>query len=146
MSFVLSIPIRFGQCDPAGILYYPRYFDLFHQTMEAWFDEVLGLPYAVFLDAHKLGVPSVHAQATYKAPTTYGETVQVALEVHRIGRTSIVFGYTVRGPDGEVRCEGEVVTVIMDLDPARETFRRAVPVPDDLRARIEAFRGGPPQP
>lgn len=135
--FTLQVPIRFGDCDPAGILYYPRYFDLFHQAMEAWFDGALGLPYATFLNEHRLGLPAVHAQADYRAPTTFGETVRVELRVRSLGSSSIRFGYRVLGPDGGERVVGETVCAVLDLDPASPTARRAVPIPGDLRALIE---------
>jgi 4-hydroxybenzoyl-CoA thioesterase len=134
--FTLSVPIRFGDCDPAGILYYPRYFDLFHQAMEAWFDGPLGLSYARLLGEDRLGLPTVAAQAQYLAPCTFGEAVGVELAVERLGTSSIVFVYTVRGPDGSERAVGQVTCVVMDLDPARATYRRAVPIPVALRERI----------
>lgn len=137
--FALAVPIRFGDCDPAGILYYPRYFDLFHQTMEAWFDGPLGWPYADFLRGEGLGLPAVHAACDYRAPTAYGEVVQVRQRVARLGTTSIAFEYEVVGADGAVRAVGETVCVVMGLDPARSDHRRPAPIPDALRARIARF-------
>lgn len=142
MSFRHRIVVQFGECDPAGILYYPRYFDLFHRTMEAWFSEALGLPYGPFIRERKLGVPSVRAEAEYRAPSTFGERLDVLLSVTELGRSSIVFGYEVSGPDGEERARGAVTCVLMDLDPSSTRFRRAVPIEGDLRERIEAFRSG----
>lgn len=134
--FRLAVPIRFGDCDPAGILYYPRYFDLFHQAMEAWFDGALGLPYATFLNEHRLGLPAVHATANYRAPSTFGEMVTVELRVLALGTTSIRFGYRVLGPDQAERASGETVCVVLDLDPSSPTARCAVPIPSDLRDLI----------
>lgn len=134
--FSLPVPIRFGDCDPAGILYYPRYFDLFHQAMEAWFDGPLGLPYARFLLDDRLGLPTVAAEAQYRAPCTFGETVGVELSVEKLGKSSIIFAYRVVGPDASERAVGRVTCVVMDLDPGRPTYRRAVPIPSGLRARI----------
>ena len=139
--FALSVPIRFGDCDPAGILYYPRYFDLFHQAMEAWFDGPLGLSYARFLGEDRLGLPAVAAQAQYLAPCTFGEVVRVELSVERLGTSSIAFAYSVRGADTSERAVGRVTCVVMDLDAARPTYRRAVPIPVALRERILGVRG-----
>ena len=38
--------IRFGQCDPAGIVFYPQYFVLFNALVEDWVSDALGSPYA----------------------------------------------------------------------------------------------------
>lgn len=143
-GFTLVVPIRFGDCDPAGILYYPRYFDLFHQAMEAWFDGPLDLPYATFIQDHGLGLPAVHAEADYKAPTAYGERVGVQLQVARLGRTSIGFQYAVWGDERTLRATGRTVCVVMDLDPARSTFRRALPVPSTLLERMRVANALPP--
>ena len=39
------IPVRFGSCDPAGIVYTPEYLNLFNGVIEDWYGEALGLPY-----------------------------------------------------------------------------------------------------
>jgi 4-hydroxybenzoyl-CoA thioesterase len=138
-AFVYEVRIPFGDCDPAGILYYPRYFDLFHRTMEAWFDGPVGVPYASFIRDHGYGVPTVHAEADYLHPTAFGEIVTVALSVDGWGTSSIRFAYVLRGPDGVERVRGRVVCVVMDLDPSRETFRTAVPIPDFLVQQFPNF-------
>lgn len=138
------IVVQFGECDPAGLLYYPRYFDLFHRTMEAWFGEALDLPYGPFLRDRKLGVPTVHAEADYHRPSTFGEALTVTLELPELGRSSMTFRYEVRGEQaGDLRAEGRVVCVLMDLDPASERYLRAVPVQGEIRERIQAFRSAP---
>ncbi|TVQ90434.1 MAG: acyl-CoA thioesterase [Deltaproteobacteria bacterium] len=141
-QFTWRVEIRFGDCDPAGIIYYPRYFDLFHQAMESWFDGPLGLPYASLIRQHRLGLPSVRAEADYRAPSRFGEQVAVVLSIARLGSSSVHFDYQVRGPDGGLRVTGRTVCVVMDLDPSSETFQRAIPIPSDLRQRIQTFRRG----
>ena len=140
MSFTLAIPVRFGDCDPAGILYFPRYYDLFHQTMEVWFGEQLGLPYQDFIREHGLGLPAVHSECDFKQPAEFGETVYVTLSLGRVGTTSVTLDYVVTGDDGGVRATGRTVTVVMDLDPASTGHRQTVPVPQWLRERFEALR------
>lgn len=141
-AFVYPALIRWGDCDPAGIVYYPRYFDMFHQAMEAWFGEALGVPYVEVIQGRKLGFPSVHTEADFAAPSAFGDAVDVRLTVTRVGRSSIEFGYrvTARDDPADLRATGKTVCVVMDLDPGSKTFRRALPMPDDLRARIETFR------
>ena len=69
----------------------------------------------------------------------FGDQLDVGLSVEKLGRSSITFTYRVVGVDGVLRATGRVVTVTMDLDPSSETYLRAVPIPDDLRAAIEAL-------
>lgn len=139
---VLHLEVRFGDCDPAGIVYFPRYFDFFHQTMETWFPAELGLGYDSFVRGRKLGFPAVHSEADFAAPSRFGERIAIHQRVTALGRSSIRFAYEVRGPAGELRVEGRSVCVVMCLDPARDEHGRAVAMPEDLRARIEAFGVG----
>ena len=102
-------------------------------------DDVLGLPYAELVGVRKLGFPAVHTEADFHGPVAMGHEIAVELRVVQLGRSSIRFAYTVRlvgGPADDVRLVGATVCVVMDLDPQHATFRRAVPLPDDLRDRI----------
>ncbi len=135
------VTVRWGECDPAGIVYYPRYYDYFHQAMESWFERALGMPYADVILARKLGFPSVHTEADFHRPSALGDELQVELRVASLGRTSIRFALRVLGA-GELRVSGAKVVVCMGLDPARADHQRAVAVPADIRARIERFGVG----
>ena len=135
----LTVPVRWGHCDPAGIVFFPQFFVMFHEAMESWFGECLGAPYDEVILGRKIGFPSVHTEADFRKPTRFGERVIVELRVGQLGRTSIRLEYVVLDEGGDVRATGATVCVVMDLDPARETFHRAVPLPDDLRAAIERF-------
>lgn len=137
--------VRFGDCDPAGIVYFPRFFDFFHQAMEGWFD-VLGRPYHEVVMGQHVGFPAVHTEADFRRPVAFGEDVHVELRVGRIGDSSLELRYEVRGVDEAAedppRLTGRTVVVVMDLDPASPGFRKGMPIPSHLRSAIEAFAGG----
>lgn len=140
----MPVWVQWGHCDPAGIVYFPRFFEMFHEAMETWFSEHLGLPYDEVILGRKIGFPAVHTEADFRRPTRFGEQIAVELRVPKLGRTSIHFDYVVRdhADPSAVRGTGHSVCVVMDLDPVQPTFRQAIPMPDDLRRRIEAFRHG----
>jgi 4-hydroxybenzoyl-CoA thioesterase len=134
------VRVRFGDCDPAGIVYFPRFFHFFHEAMESWFDDVLQVPYAGLIQGRKLGFPAVHTEADFAAPCAFGDEIAVEQRVVGLGRTSLRFAYRVRAhgdPAAPVRLTGATVCVVMDLDPQRPSFRRPVELPPDLRARIQ---------
>ena len=72
---VYRLRVKFGDCDPAGIVYYPKFFDWFHQAMESWFDNVLGAPYASVIWDRKIGFPAAHTQADFKHLWVYIDRV-----------------------------------------------------------------------
>ncbi|MFO7561990.1 MAG: thioesterase family protein [Enhygromyxa sp.] len=138
---VLALEVRFGDCDPAGIVYFPRYFDFFHQAMETWFPAELGFGYDEFVRERKLGFPAVHSEADFERPSRFGERIEIHQRVTRLGRTSIAFAYEVWG-GGVRRATGRSVCVVMNLDPSSPGHGKSVVMPGDLRARIEAFGVG----
>ena len=146
LRFAFPFQVGFGHCDPAGIVYFPRFFDLFHQAMEAWFGH-LGFPYADLIMGRKLGFPAVHSEADFRRPCAFGERLEVRLSVTRIGRTSLELGYRVVDPaapgdsDAHLRLTGATVCVVMNLDPDHPGFQRSMPLPDDVRAAVEHFSG-----
>jgi len=139
---VHRVSVLFGDCDPAGIIYFPRVFDYFHQAMESWFAQALGLPYAEVVRGRKLGFPAVHTEADFRRPCFLGDEVDITLRVAALGNKSIRLEYVVTDDDGEVRATGATVCVVTRLDPQAEDHLAAISVPDDLRDRIEAFRRG----
>lgn len=116
--------------------------------MERWFGDALRVPYRALIVDRCLGVPSVHTEADFRVPCLFGEWLRVELSVGRLGRSSVELHYAVyaepepeSGTDGEEspRLVGKTVCVLMDLDPTHETYRQALPWPEELRERIEAF-------
>jgi 4-hydroxybenzoyl-CoA thioesterase len=137
----LAIDVRFGDCDPAGIVYFPRFFDFFHQAMETWFPTHLGFGYDEFVRVRKLGFPAVHTQADFERPIRFGDRIEIHQRVTKLGRSSIGFGYEVHGDDGR-RATGRSVCVVMNLDERSPEHGKSVVIPEQLRARILAFGVG----
>lgn len=141
----MPVLVGWGQCDPAGIVYFPRFFEMFHDAMERWFSDVLLLPYAELIVGRKLGFPSVHTEADFVAPSAFGEKLAVELRVGGLGVKSIVFDYRVRvaaDRDAAPRVVGRTVCAVMDLDQQSPRFRRSKEIPADLREAIEGFMRG----
>ena len=56
-AFTRTVPIRFSHCDPAGIVYFPHYFDMFNGLIEDWYTEQLGVDYAKLILNDRYGFP-----------------------------------------------------------------------------------------
>ena len=143
-GFVYETEITFGECDPAGILYYPRYFDLFHRAMEAWFESGLGLRYVDLVQGGGVGFPAVHTEADFAHPSRFGDVLCVRQDLVRVGARSLTFEYEVRGRDDAqsdpVRATGCTVCVLVDLVASRNGGRvQSCEMPDDLRVAITRF-------
>lgn len=135
MTFRSQIKIRFGDEDHAGIVYYPRFFDWFHQVFEDFFEEA-GRTYQQVLDVDGVGWPSVHAEADFQSPVRFGDILEIELGVEKIGSSSATFGYRGRRvADGADIVRGRIVVVCIDM----KTFE-SKPIPDFYRRLFEAHR------
>ena len=125
--------IRFSDCDPAGIVFYPQFFVLFHELIEDWFNDGLGLDYAAFVSRERRGLPTVHIECDFKIPSQIGDEVELRLAVVRIGDSSITLDVSLH-VGAQERVRARQVVVLFALDE-----KRALAIPADLRARIERF-------
>ena len=132
-SFVHPVRILFQHCDPAGIVFYPRYFEMLNQTVEAWFDGGLDAPWSRMVTGEGRGVPLVHVTADFRVPSRLGDRLDVMLDVVRIGRSSVELAMQGRGPEG-VRLTASMTLVHMDIAAGT-----SLPWPDELRERMGAF-------
>ena len=129
MSFSTRIKVRFGDCDPAGLVYYPVIFHYCHVAMEEFFAERCGISYSRLMADERIGFPAVNVQAEFFTPLVYGDEAEVEVHVSRVGESSARFEYNVRRASDSVLCARAVnVLVAMNLDE-----RRAIPIPDKYR-------------
>jgi 4-hydroxybenzoyl-CoA thioesterase len=79
-----TIRVEWGDCDPAGIVYYPRYFAYFDNCTAALF-EAAGLPKHKMLKAYGIvGIPMVDTRARFLAPSRFGDDVIVECSETRV--------------------------------------------------------------
>ena len=133
--FRRQVLVRFGDCDPAGIVFYPRYFEMFNNLVEDWHREALQFSFTEIVTTRNWGLPTVHLEADFVAPTRFGEVLSASLSVREIGTTSVSLDILLQGPDGADRVRGKVVLVWID-----RRVTQSIPIPDEVRARLLAFR------
>lgn len=131
MIFHQSIRIEFNHCDPAGIVFYPRYFEMTNSVAESFFREVAGHSYAAMMEAGE-GVPTARAEVNFHAPSRLEEVLDWRLSVTRLGTTSIAFRVTAHHGDSH-RLTADLTLVFVGRGG------RPQPWPPALRDRITAF-------
>ncbi len=131
MSFTLPIKILFQHCDPAGIVFFPRYFEMINLVVEEWFEQSLGYPFAQ-MQSDGFGVPTVTIKTDFTAPSRLGDRVDFQLTVAKLGRTSVTLDYVAKAGE-ETRLTAQSVLVYMD-----KSTGRPLPWPSAVRDRIAA--------
>lgn len=87
MTFQVTQKVLFKHCDPAGIVFYPRYFEMINDAVEAFFDEVVGHPFETMHRTH--GVPTVNVSASFETASRHGDILDIAVTPTRVGGASL---------------------------------------------------------
>lgn len=131
-TFLFPQKVLFKHCDPAGIVFYPRYFEMMNDCVEAFFGDALGAP---FEDLHRTGAtPTVAINTVFQSPSHHGDQLIVTLTVTRMGNTSVSL-QMVADCSGQTRFETTSTLVNVNLQGRPE------PWPDDLRMALAQFLG-----
>ncbi len=123
--------VRFGHCDPAGIVFYPRYFEMLNELVEDWFAQGLGIPFAQLIGQRRIGMPTAQLDTRFKRVSRQGDVLHQRVRLTRLGGSSLTLAVTFDGNDG-TRVEFDQVLVCTSLDTHKPQA-----LPDDVRAAIE---------
>ena len=127
--------IRFADCDPAGIVFYPQYFVMFNGLVEEWFDDALRIEYRSVVTTRRIGLPTVRLEAEFKAVSRLGDPVQLSLEVERLGAHSLTLALQCHGQhNDDVRMRMRQTLVTTSL-----ATHKAIEIPTDLRDAVARF-------
>jgi 4-hydroxybenzoyl-CoA thioesterase len=135
-----EIRIEWGDCDPGGIVFFPRYFEYCDACTNALFERA-GLPKPELLKVHCIaGIPLVEARARFIVPSQFGDTVTVESCVSEWGRSSFSVHHKIFKEDvlaleifekrvWVTRIEGDVIRY------------KGIPVPEEVKARFNGPSG-----
>ncbi len=132
--YLHPMTVPFQDIDAAGIVFFARIFDYFHNAFVAHLrDRGVSLPHIIA--SGDWGAPLAHAEADYKFPLRFGDEVTVEVVSGEVGETSVTIRFRIVSGTEPVRvhCFGKTVHVVID----RKTFRPRA-VPDVLRAAYQA--------
>ncbi|MEM6463118.1 MAG: acyl-CoA thioesterase [Pseudomonadota bacterium] len=135
--FKVSRKLRFADCDPAGIAFYPRLIEHVNGVVEDWFDGPLGYSFHTMHDLANKGIPTVAISVNFMRPAGLGQMIDWRLQVKALKRSSLTLAVRASGPDGEDILHAEPTVVHTDFarDPPKSE-----PFPQALREKIETYQ------
>ncbi|PYG32336.1 acyl-CoA thioesterase [Pelagimonas varians] len=134
MAFLFPQKVLFKHCDPAGIVFYPRYFEMINDCVEAFFDQVLDDPFEVLL--RSAGIPTAEIQTRFHAPSRHGDALVLTLTGNRVGRKSFTLDIEATCGD-ELRFRARSTLVYTDANGQSQPWSHA------LKSKLDAFTGAP---
>lgn len=132
-AFETMRPLRFGDCDPSGIAYFPSYMNILVGVTEDLFAGV-DWPWPRLARERNITTPTVRLDVTFTHPGFEGDALAWRCTVVRIGRTSLDLVHEVAAAEPLWRAEQRLVATKLDT-------HRPVPWPDDLRNALETYLG-----
>jgi 4-hydroxybenzoyl-CoA thioesterase len=129
MKFEMDQKVLFKHCDPAGIVFYPRYFEMINDCAEAFFCKIG----AAFETLHPAAAgPTAQISAQFQAPSRHGDHLVIGLDVARIGGSSLDLIFEARA-GGEQRFSAASTLVYVNATGRPQRW------PDHLRGAFAAF-------
>lgn len=130
MSYRRQTRIEFNHCDPAGIVFYPRYFEMTNSVCENFFREEVGYSFHAMM-ADGISVPTARVETDFRAPSRLGDLLDWVLVVGRLGGSSVTFRLAADcGAEHRLTARLTLVWLGPDHRPARW--------PDRIRAALAA--------
>ncbi|MBZ8132147.1 acyl-CoA thioesterase [Afifella sp. IM 167] len=134
--FSREIEIEWGDCDPAGIVFYPRYFEMFDAATARLFEAALGEKKIAWTKRFGiLGIPMVDTRAKFFIPSRYGDHVVIESQASEIRRSSFDITHRLL-KEGKLAVEGfetRVWTGRKKDDPAKIG---SMPIPQEVIAAL----------
>lgn len=137
--FTVRRRIRWGDCDPAGVVYTGRFVEYLLGAVDLFSRHAFGGLRSAFVNGLGVDTPCKGLSLDFHVALAPDDTVDIVLEVARIGEHSWDLEASARLPDGRTAFRGRFSPICIHLEP-----RRKAPIPPALRARLErhAREGG----
>jgi len=133
MVFIIKQKVMFKHCDPAGIVFYPRYFEMINDVVEAFFEAELDWP---FKEMHKTnGIPTAAISTQFKAPSRLGDVLSISMDINKTGRSSMEVSIRAEC-EAELRFETTSTLVCINLEG------RPTAWPENVRSSIKQIMKG----
>jgi 4-hydroxybenzoyl-CoA thioesterase len=135
-AFVQQKFIRFQHCDPAGLIFYPRVFELGGEVIEDWFIEWSGhTPHEFHVRDH-LSLPTVKTCCEFFDQVRLSDQLAFTLTMNEVGRSSISLSIEASRDNSLCfRINSNLVQVALGDDGRYH----ASPFSDDVRQRLLGY-------
>jgi 4-hydroxybenzoyl-CoA thioesterase len=131
------LTVQWGDCDPAGIVFFPNYLKWFDDCTSALF-AAAGLPLHTLFSAHGvIGIPIVDVRVSFKIPASFGDELAAKTAVTEWRRSSFVVRHLFFKQD-TLAVEGHVTRVWTGADPSKKGAMKSRPLPREIIDRLSS--------
>jgi 4-hydroxybenzoyl-CoA thioesterase len=132
---VYEVKVQFGDCDPAGIVFFPNFSKWMDASSLHFFMKCGVPPWRELVKSTGIvGTPLLEIHTKFLRPATYGETLQIHTSVEEWRDKVFIQQHRVRRGD-DLLCEGHETRAFVIHPPGAPDRIKAIPVPADIKAR-----------
>lgn len=132
-----DILVEWGHCDPAGIVFNPRFFEWFDAATAGLFAHV-GLPKPRLIERFGIiGIPLVETQAKFILPSRFGDKITIESSIMSFGRSSFDVEHKLFN-GGELATEGRETRVWAARHPDDPARMKSQAIPEEVRALFKS--------
>ena len=144
--FTQNIRLSFRHCDPAGLVFHPRYVEMISEVVEAFFADILGWSYKEMHGPDSSAVPTVNLNMDLKSPAYLHDALELRLTITHLGTSSVKINVVAQGEDGLEKFNAISTMVRVKRsdgdggsDGGDDLGMSPAPWPEDVRAKLEAY-------
>ena len=131
---VYEIKVQFGDCDPAGIVFFPNFSKWMDASSLHFFMECGVPPWRELLKTRGIvGTPLLEINTKFRQPATYGETLHIHTSIVEWRAKVFIQKHVVMRGD-VILCEGVETRAFVIHQPEAPDRIKAIPVPEDIKA------------
>ncbi|NVK31881.1 MAG: acyl-CoA thioesterase [Gammaproteobacteria bacterium] len=130
MHFSHQEKVLFKHCDPAGIVFFPRYAEMVNDVVEAFFDQHLQWPFELLHQSAAL--PTAQISFQFSAPSRHGDQLSLQMTIQKIGNASMALSTAAYCQD-ELRFVADQTLVLVDQGGRPQRW------PDNIRTRVNTL-------
>jgi acyl-CoA thioester hydrolase len=136
-AFTMQIKVRYGECDPQGVVFNANYLGYFDVVLtEAW-TEATGRPYMDMIEYQGTDLVVAEANLRFLGPARFDEMIDAEWRITRLGTTAMITRIDLSA-NGEPVVEGEMRHVFIDPETKQKK-----PMPDEIRTALEPYAAQP---
>ncbi len=136
LANIRNTRIEWCDCDPAGIIFYPRYFEIFDTSTTVLIEHALGMNKIDYLKTYDFaGHPLVETRARFRLPTRFGDEVAIETALIECGRSSFKIEHRL-SKAGALMVEGFETRVWVVRHPDDPKRIKSQPIPAEVLARF----------
>ncbi len=133
-TVVYEVPVVFGDCDPAGIVFFPNFSRWMDASSLNFFVQCGVLPWRELVKTTGIiGTPLLEIHTKFSRPATYGETLQIHTNVEEWRSKVFIHRHIVKRGDVLI-CEGTETRAFCQRVPGDPDRIQAIAVPPDIKA------------